>query len=55
MLAANAHIRTSIDLPVNVIYASLPFAILLILPVLIASIWRHIGVLMRHSRLEDDV
>ena len=53
VLAVNSHIRTSIDLPVNLIYASLPFAILLILPVLIASMARHVGELMRPGRLAD--
>ena len=53
VLAANAHIRTSIDLPVNLIYASLPFAIVLILPVLIVSMARHVGALVRPGRLAD--
>lgn len=38
VLASNWHIKTSVDLPVNLIYASLPVAVLLLLPVLLASI-----------------
>ena len=53
VLAANSHIRTSIELPVNLIYASLPFAVLLILPVLIASMARHVRELTRPGCLAD--
>lgn len=47
VLASNWHIKTSVDLPVNLIYASLPAAVLLLLPVLLASIVRRVRALRR--------
>jgi TRAP-type transport system small permease protein len=47
VLMGNWHIKTSVDLPVNLIYASLPVAVLLLVPVLLAAIARHLRVLCR--------
>lgn len=42
VLVANAGIRTSIELPINLLYASLPIATLLILPAILVALIEHV-------------